>query len=202
MRHAPTPPSVANHPAISPQHPLLRLIALLLIAGSLGNQLIGSSSTAAEPWTQWRGPQRNGIASGPSPPLSWSADKNVRWKTALPGSGISSPIIWKDRIFVTAAEREHPDQLHLICLSRKDGSILWQRRFWGTAPTRFHATKSSMASPTPVTDGQFVYAYYGTGDVFCLDLEGRLQWHRSLAAEYGRFENRFSATSSPLLLED
>ena len=202
MRHASISPAVANHPAISSQYRLLRLIGLLLIAGCLGNQLMGSSSMAAEPWTQWRGPQRNGIASGPSPPLTWSAEKNVRWKTALPGSGISSPIIWKNRIFVTAAEREHPDQLHLICLSRKDGSILWQRQFWGTAPTRFHATKSSMASPTPVTDGQFVYAYYGTGDVFCLDLEGHLQWHRSLAAEYGRFENRFSATSSPLLLAD
>jgi outer membrane protein assembly factor BamB len=157
---------------------------------------------AAEPWTQWRGPERNGIASGPSPPLTWSATENVRWKTALPGSGISSPIFWENRIFVTAAEREHPDQLHLICLSRDDGSILWQRRFWGTAPTRFHATKSSMASPTPITDGRFVYAYYGTGDVFCVDLEGRLQWQRSLAGEYGRFENRFSATSSPVLLNN
>lgn len=175
----------------------------LFIAGCL---LLGNYASrpglAAEPWTQWRGPERNGIASGASPPLTWSATENVRWKTPLPGSGISSPILWKDRILVTAAERERPNQLHLICLSRQDGSILWQRRFWGTAPTRFHSTKSSMASPTPITDGEFVYAYYGTGDVFCVDLEGRLQWQRSLAGEYGRFENRFSATSSPLLLND
>ena len=169
----------------------LLITACLLLIG-----LVDRQGLAGEPWTQWRGPQSNGIASGPSP-LTWSATENVRWKTALPGSGISSPILWKNRIFVTAAEREHPDQLHLICLSRKDGSILWHRRFWGTAPTRFHSTKSSMASPTPITDGKFVYAYYGTGDVFCVDLEGRLQWQRSLAGEYGRFENRFFKSVTP-----
>ena len=181
---------------------LLKRLCLFLVAGCLASGFTVRPVIPAELWTQWRGPERNGIASGPSPPLNWSATENILWKTALPGSGISSPIVWKDRIFVTAAEREHPDQLHLICLSRKDGSIRWQRNFWGTAPTRFHSTKSSMASPTPVTDGQFVYAYYGTGDVFCVDLDGHLQWQRSLAGEYGRFENRFSATSSPLLLND
>src|SRR5262249_25316943 len=71
-----------------------------------------------------------------------------------------------------------------------------------TAPTLYHETKSSMASPSPITDGKHVYAFFGSGDVFCLDLDGRLVWQRSLAAEYGAFENRFAASSSPLLFED
>jgi outer membrane protein assembly factor BamB len=116
--------------------------------------------------------------------------------------GISSPITWQDRIFIAAAERQRPDQLHLLCISRSDGSVLWHRRWWGTAPTRFHASKSSMASPTPITDGRSVYVFFGTGDLFCVDLEGNQQWHRSLAREYGKFENRFSATSSPLIYEN
>ena len=147
MRHPPASPPAENHPPLTTCYQQRQWSILVLIAGSLCMNLSWHVSMAAETWTQWRGPGRNGIASGPSPPLTWSHEKNIRWKTALPGSGISSPILWNNRVFVTAAEREHPDQLHLICLDRKDGSILWQRRFWGTAPTRFHSTKSSMASP-------------------------------------------------------
>jgi outer membrane protein assembly factor BamB len=73
---------------------------------------------------------------------------------------------------------------------------------WGTAPTLHHETKSSMASPSPATDGEHIYAFFGSGDVFCLDFSGRLVWQRSLAAEYGEFENRFAASSSPVLFED
>ena len=153
-------------------------------------------------WSQWRGIDRNGVHPTARIPLEWSTEKNVQWKTALPGMGISSPIIWKDKIFLAAAERQRPDQLHLLCISRNDGSILWHIRWWGSTPTRFHSNKSSMASPTPVTDGSSVYAFFGTGDLFSVDMDGNQQWHRSLAEEYGKFENRFSATSSPLLYAD
>jgi outer membrane protein assembly factor BamB len=73
---------------------------------------------------------------------------------------------------------------------------------WGTAPTLHHETKSSMASPSPVTDGEHIYAFFGSGDVFCFDMSGRLEWQRALSNEYGVFENRFAASSSPLLFED
>ena len=164
--------------------------------------LAGTMHLPGQEWTQWRGPDRNGVQPQAVIPVEWSGTKNVQWKTPLPGMGISSPITWQDRIFVAAAERQRPDQLHLLCISRSNGSVLWHRRWWGTAPTRFHSSKSSMASPTPVTDGRSVYAFYGTGDLFCVDLEGNQQWHRSLATEYGTFENRFSATSSPLIYKD
>ena len=60
--------------------------------------------------------------------------------------------------------------LHVICLARDTGRIRWHQRLWGTAPTRFHGNKSSMASPSPVTDGRHVWAFFGTGDVFCFCL--------------------------------
>ena len=153
-------------------------------------------------WPQWRGPDSNGVADEPNIATQWSSDEGVRWKVALPGSGISSPVIWQDRVFITASDGVALNELHVICLSRRDGKVIWHRRLWGTAPTRYHGTKSSMASPTPLTDGDHLYAFFGTGDVFCVDLNGVLIWHRSLATEYGKFENRFSATSSPILYQD
>ena len=154
----------------------------------------------AEDWPGWRGPRRNGLSGAANVPTTWSAKKNIKWRAKLPGSGISSPIVLGDLIFVTASDGPKQSELHLICLDRNTGKRQWHRRFWGTAPTRYHGSKSSMASPTPITDGKYVYAFYGTGDVFCVNFKGEMQWSRSLASEYGRFENRFSATSSPLLL--
>ena len=75
------------------------------------------------------------------------------WKQAEVGSGVSNPIIWDDKVFVTASDGPQKANLHVICLSRDTGEELWHREFWGTAPTRYHTTKSSMATPAPVTDG-------------------------------------------------
>ena len=155
-----------------------------------------------ENWPGWRGPQRTGISGETSLPLKWSEDEGLQWKVALPGSGISNPIVWGDRLFVTSSEGLRQDELLLICLASDDGRELWRLRLWGTAPTLYHPTKSSMASASPVTDGQHVFAFFGTGDVVCADFAGKLVWQRSLASEYGEFENRFAASSSPLLYRD
>ena len=161
-----------------------------------------SVAAQAENWPGWRGPNRNAVSTESDLPIQWSPDEGVRWSARLPGAGVSSPVIWDDQIFLTSSDGFKQDNLHIICLARQDGKEIWHQRLWGTSPTRFHATKSGMASPTPATDGKHVYAFFGTGDLFCFELDGQLAWHRSLASEYGRFENRFSATSSPLLHED
>ena len=138
--------------------------------------------SCAENWPGWRGPDRNGVSRDTGVPLNWSADSNIAWKTPLPGSGISNPIIFDDRVFVTASDGKNLANLHVICLSRDSGQIHWHQRLWGTAPTRYHGNKSSMASPSPVTDGRHVWAFFGTGDVFCFEsASGQLIWHRSLA---------------------
>jgi outer membrane protein assembly factor BamB len=153
-------------------------------------------------WAGWRGPGRNGVSHESGLPLKWSSGENVAWKAPLPGMGVGGPIIWGDRIFVTDCDGPHQANLHVICLARDSGRELWHDQFWGTAPTLHHDTKSSMATPVPVTDGQFVFAFFGTGDVFCTTVEGELVWQRSLASEYGAFENRFAASSSPVLYEN
>lgn len=155
-----------------------------------------------ENWPGWRGPNRNGVSPESGIPVKWSQDSGVLWKTPLPGFGISNPIVWRERVIVTASDGRDLTNLHIICLSRDTGDELWHLRLWGTAATRHHANKSSMASPAPVTDGRHVFAFFGTGDVFCATLDGQLVWHRSLSAEYGKFENRFAASSSPLLFRN
>ncbi|HET6882128.1 MAG TPA: PQQ-binding-like beta-propeller repeat protein [Pirellulales bacterium] len=158
--------------------------------------------TQADDWPGWRGPARSGVSSETGLPSSWSEKQGVLWKVALPGSGISNAIVWGERVFVTSSDGRNQDELHLICLGRDDGGEKWHLRLWGSATTLYHPTKSSMASPSPVTDGEHVFAFYGSGDVVCVDFDGKLVWQRSLASEYGAFENRFAASSSPLLYHD
>ena len=177
------------------EHGLTVTLAVLAV-------LLVSNGSRAENWPGWRGAARTGVSNETGLPVSWSEGEGVIWKVPLPGSGISNPIVWGDRVFVTSSDGRDQDELHLICLSRDDGSEKWHLRLWGSSPTLYHPTKSSMASPSPVTDGEHVLAFYGSGDVVCADFEGGLVWQRSLASEYGPFENRFAASSSPLLYRD
>lgn len=172
-------------------------LGVLLIAA-----LVVPRGGSAENWPGWRGPQRNGVTTDRGAPTEWSPASNVAWKTPLPGAGISNPIVWNDLVVCTSSDGTRQQDLHVIGLDAGSGRERWHARFWGTAPTLYHETKSSMASPSPVTDGEHVYVFFGSGDVFCLDLSGRLEWQRSLATEYGEFENRFAASSSPLLFGD
>ena len=172
----------------------------VLVAGALC--AAGLSPVAAENWPCWRGAQRTGISTETAVPLQWTAEEHAAWRTGLPGGGVSGRSGWEGKVWLTAADGPKQSELHFLCYDRDTGRELWHTRFWGTAPTLYHPTKSSMATPTPVTDGTFVYGFFGTGDVFCLDLAGHLVWQRSLASEYGEFENRFAASSSPLLYHD
>ena len=163
---------------------------------------IGSAGfVSAENWPGWRGPLRTGVTSDTGVPETWSAETNVLWKTPIAGIGTSNPVVWNDRVFLTASLGRDQSELHVLCFSRDTGEVLWRQKLWGTAPTLYYNV-SGMASPSPVTDGEHLYAFFGTGDVFCFDLDGRLEWQRALADEYGAFENRFGASSSPLLFED
>lgn len=158
-------------------------------------------SGPADEWPGWRGPFRNGLTDDVGVPTTWSSTENVLWKTPLPGAGISNPIVWQDRVIVTASEGHDHSELHVICFDRETGKERWHQKLWGTSPTLFYP-QSGMASPSPLTDGERVLVFFGTGDVFCFDMLGGLLWQRALADEYGRFQNRFAASSSPLLFED
>ena len=173
-----------------------RLLLGLVLTG------IAATTASAENWPGWRGPGRNGVSHEADLPTTWSDTQNVAWKVHVPGLGVGGPIVWGDRIFVTDSDGPRLSNLHVICLSRDSGKELWHNQVWGTAPTLHHETKSSMATPVPVTDGKFVFSFFGTGDVICTTVDGELVWHRSLASEYGPFENRFAASSSPLVVDN
>ncbi len=153
----------------------------------------------ADNWPQWRGPGNRGVSAEKDLPLAWSATKNVRWKAELPGAGVSQPIVWDDRIFVTASDGRLNDRLHVYCYARADGKLRWHTRLFGSAPTDLYPP-GGMAVPTPATDGKLVYVLFGTGDLAALDLEGKPAWIRSLAEEYGPFRNRWGMGTSPILV--
>lgn len=165
--------------------------------------LVAAASAAFANWPQWRGPQSAGVSPDKDLPTSWSAAENIRWKTPIPGRGHSSPIVWGTKVFVTTAiegpvvpgvkapkhmmrgeEFRHPDSLgadrshtlKVLCLDRDSGKVLWERTAHeGTIYDDRHRA-GSYASATPVTDGRYVYAYFGSPGVFCYDFNGKLIW--------------------------
>jgi len=181
---------------------IVALASLFVAASLFAGDRFGARTLADENWAEWRGPRRNGVSEATNLPEKWSAKEGVQWTTELPGRGTSSAIVWNDLVCITAADGPKQSDLHVMGLNLADGKIRWHAKLWGTAPTLHHGTKSDMATPTPATDGRNVYAFFGTGDVFALDMHGRLVWQRSLADEFGPFENRFGHTSSPLIYDD
>jgi outer membrane protein assembly factor BamB len=171
-------------------------------------------------WAQWRGPYWNGIAIGDAP-LKWSDTENVKWKAAIPGRGHSSPVIWGDRIFVTtsvptvapapAAESgrrgfgrgsggpQTEQKLVLMCLDRKTGKVLWERTAKVATPHEgYHPTYGSFASNSPVTDGKYVIAFFGSRGVYCYDMDGNRVWERDFGLQLRMF-NSFGEGSWPTL---
>jgi outer membrane protein assembly factor BamB len=171
-----------------------RHLALLLVLCSPGVVL-------ADDWPGWRGPNNRGISAETELPLSWSDTKNVAWKVELAGAGVSAPVVWRERIFLTSSDGRLNDRLHVWCYHRSDGRLLWHTRLFGTAPTDLYAP-GGMAVPTPATDGKRLYVLFGTGELAALDLDGRPVWIRSLAQEYGPFRNRWGMGTSPILTPD
>src|SRR5207248_2845205 len=153
-------------------------------------------------WPGWRGPGGLGVSPERNVPAKWSATENVRWKVPLPGTGASTPVVWGDRVFLTASDGRASDRLHVLCFDRGDGRALWHTRLFGSAPSEGEYPAGGMAIPTPATDGQRVYAAFGTGDLVALDFDGKPAWVRSLAQDYGPFRNRWGMSASPLLLPD
>jgi outer membrane protein assembly factor BamB len=154
----------------------------------------------AENWPGWRGPDNRGVSHEAQLPLTWSRDMNVRWKVAVPGAGVSTPVVWDDRVFLTASDGRLNDRLHVLCYHRADGRLLWHTRLFGSAPTDLFAP-GGMAVPTPATDGRALYVLFGTGELTALDFAGKPRWIRSLAEEYGPFRNRWGMGSSPILTD-
>jgi len=159
--------------------------------------MVADEGEAAKYWPRWRGPSGQGLVGGSGYPDTWSATQNVLWKTPVPGNGNSSPIVWRDRIFLTTAT-ENGKRLALLAYRRADGVRLWET----AAPdgrTDFGAHyKNGYASATPATDGERVYVSFGTRGLFAFDMDGKAVWRRDL----GAMDAYHGAAGSPLLYKN
>ncbi|MEW6207107.1 MAG: PQQ-binding-like beta-propeller repeat protein [Acidobacteriota bacterium] len=154
-------------------------------------------------WAGWRGAEGQGVSDEKNLPVEWSDTKNVRWKMPIPGRGFSSPIIWGNRVFLTTAiegdvipgqkavvhkiggqEFKHPDWVSsdrshtfkVLCLDSETGKVIWERTAYEGKVFDHRHRKGSFASPTAVTDGQHVYAYFGSEGLYCYDFKGNQIW--------------------------
>jgi outer membrane protein assembly factor BamB len=172
---------------------MMKTAALLtLLACSL-------SFASAEDWPGWRGPRGDGTSSETNLPLRWSDKEHIVWKTAIPGTGHSSPAVYGDRVFLTTCRLKEQERV-LLCLDRKHGKILWERVVV-TAPLERKHKLNSWASSTPATDGKHVWiSFLKAPDlvVACYDIEGNLVWKKSP----GKFFSVHGFCSSPILYKD
>src|SRR5262245_21099642 len=169
-------------------------------------------------WAQWRGPLATGVAPHGDPPLRWSEKENVRWRTAIPGKGHSSPIVWRERVFVTTAvpfgEPVPPivddapgthdsvpvtqnQRFVALAVDRENGTVLWQTAVHEELPHEGGHFTGSYASASPATDGEVLIVPFGSRGLYALDLEGGTLWQKQL----GRMQTKHAhgEGSSPLL---
>jgi outer membrane protein assembly factor BamB len=181
-------------------------------------------------WGQWRGPLGTGNAPQANPPSEWSETKNVKWKVKVPGSGTSTPIVWGDKIFLLTAiapekkaepaaaatstnppagrrggfgRSEKPTdkiKFTVLCLDRKSGATLWQQTATEEIPHEGHHGDHGFASASPVTDGEHVWAYFGSRGLHCYDLAGNKKWSKDFGDMVTR--NSFGEGASPALHGD
>jgi outer membrane protein assembly factor BamB len=164
--------------------PLLTIVVLLSFAGA-------SQTGDKAWWPQFRGPNSAGLGAG-KPPVNFGPEQNVRWKTAV-GPGLSSPIIWEGRVFLTEFDRVNK-QLATLCIDRRTGKILWRRTVAPGQIEKVHEI-SSPAGATPVTDGERVYVYFGSYGLVCYDMNGNQKWERQLPMP----NNPYGAVASPII---
>ncbi|MFO0968108.1 MAG: PQQ-binding-like beta-propeller repeat protein [Gemmataceae bacterium] len=167
-------------------------LALLFVLGG---------ALRAEDVPQFRGAGSRGVSTEKSLPVNFSDKENLRFKVSLPGRGLSNPVVAGGRIFVTACSGYQEKRLHVLCFDARDGKRLWERSFAATSPTLCHP-KTNMAAPTPVTDGENIYALFATNDLFCLDKDGALKWYRSFVTDYPTVGNYVGMAASPTLWKD
>ena len=202
----------------------MRILVPLAVALSLCTAAVG-----AQNWPHWRGPSASGVSPETGLPSKWSETEGVAWKSTIRGLGVSSPIVWGDRVIVTsqlgsAGARQGPRLAQgadagaagerslggalaastangvtflVTAFNRLTGKTLWESsiKAEGTLPPVHD--KHNLASPSPVTDGERIYAWFGSGQIVALDMTGKTVWTRNPGTDYGPFEINWGHASSP-----
>lgn len=191
----------------------------------------------ADDWPHWRGPLASGISPERNLPVRWSATENIAWRAALPGKGVSSPVVAGDKVFVTSQkgrgkrrEGNHPSLVQgddaakagertlaaldaataadapvvflLSAFQASSGKALWNLEVPADGELQPVHDKHNLATPSPVTNGKVVAAWFGTGQVAAADMNGKLLWKRSLGSEFAPFVINWGHSSSPTIFED
>lgn len=204
----------------------MKLLLLLFLSFSI-------AADAAE-WPQWRGPAGNGVSTEQNVPVTWSED-TLAWSTPLRGLGVSSPVVWGDKVFVTyqvgagkLRPGNHPSLVQgtdpleagetplggtraadedavtfvLGAFHTGTGELLWEATLNPEGQFPEVHQKSNMANPSAVTDGEYVYAWFATGQLMAVDMGGKIAWTRSLGLDLGAFDIGWGHSSSPMIHED
>ena len=187
---------------------------------------------SANDWPHWRGPAASGVATASPLPSTWSATDNVAWEAPLAGAGVSSPIVWGARVFVSSQagdgrrqDGRHPtltqgadpssageatlrrtkrDAVAFVveAFDRASGTRQWIHEMTAEGDLPPVHDKHNLASASPVTDGERVYAWYGTGQLVAIDQSGTRVWSKHLGKEFGPFDINWGHASSPVLFQD
>jgi outer membrane protein assembly factor BamB len=194
----------------------------------LSLSIVAFSLTAnAQNWPSFRGPNASGIADGTNPPTTWDVEKtqNVIWKTSIPGLSHASPVVWDNQIFVITAVSEdaktgfaakdrgidlaNDDPKHtwmIFALDKRNGRVLWSTKAYEGVPRAKRHVKATQANSTPVTDGRYVVALFGSEGLACYDTNGKLQWKQDLGVlNPGLWDDKNSSwghSSSPIIYRD
>lgn len=173
----------------------------------LGLLLSCALAAQADDWPHWRGEQGNGVSTTATPPVSWSETENVKWKVRLPGLGSSTPVVWKDRVYVTTSvpigdtdERLPVHRFEVLCYNRHTGELVWNQTAVEERPHEPTHQTNGFASGSPCTDGTHLYVTFGSRGFYCYTLDGELKWKKSLGNM--RTRNNFGEGSSPTLSGD
>ncbi len=195
------------------------LAASVLVAG------VGHAEESDQSWPRFRGVHGRGVAEGHATSVTWNArsGQNVLWKTSIPGLAHSSPVVWGDSVYLTTAVNTEggsllkvglygsidpvPDEpVHrfvLYRIDRRTGRILWERTAHEGVPRRPRHPKSTLANPTPATDGERVVAFFGSEGLYCYDTEGKLLWKKDFgpldAAFFVAPDAQWGFASSPVI---
>lgn len=188
---------------------------------------VSAITTKAQNWPSFRGPNASGVADGTKPPTTWDAEKsqNLRWKTAIPGLSHASPIIWGNQIYVITAISSdaksgfiakdrgiglaNDDAKHtwmIYALDTRNGRVLWSNKAYEGVPRAKRHVKATQANSTPVTDGRYVVALFGSEGLACYDTSGKLLWKQDLGVlNPGLWDDKESSwghSSSPIIYRD
>ncbi len=158
---------------------------------------IGSTTFAmAENWSGFRGPEGQGISNETSLPLVWNDSTGIAWRTDVPGSGWSSPIVWDDHVFLTTTV-DSGKSCHVLAFNLDSGDLIWNSKVFDQLPGHLHI-KNSHASPTPVTDGKMIFAVFGDASIVALDFAGKQVWQNREFQYY----SEHGLGASPIIYND